>query len=79
MVSRRTVVVAGQPVHIFSRVNLSEITGQVAVFFFLHGRKEAARDYDDRAESIVRQVAAKGQSVLYSVLLVNWPAKHTRT
>ena len=62
MVSRRTVVVAGLPVHVFSRVGLGEITGKVAVLFFLHGRGEAAREYDNRAESIVKQVSSKGQS-----------------
>lgn len=62
MVSRRTVVVAGLPVHVFSKVGLGEITGKVAILFLLHGRTENARVYDDRAESIVRQVSSKGQS-----------------
>lgn len=62
MVSRRTVVVAGLPVHVFSTASLSDITGKVAVLFFIHGRKETAREYDDRAESIVKQVASKGKS-----------------
>ncbi|GJE97372.1 alpha/beta hydrolase [Phanerochaete sordida] len=62
MVSRRTVVVAGLPVHVFSRIGLGDITGQVAVLFFLHGRQGAARELDGRAESIISQVAGKGQS-----------------
>ncbi|EKM53986.1 uncharacterized protein PHACADRAFT_257525 [Phanerochaete carnosa HHB-10118-sp] len=62
MVSRRTVVVAGLPVHVFSGTSLSEITGKVAILFFIHGREETAREYDGRAESIVKQVASKGKS-----------------
>ena len=62
MVSRRTVVVAGLPVHVFSRIGLGDITGEVAVLFFLHGRQGAARELDGRAESIISQVASKGQS-----------------
>jgi len=62
VVSRRTVLVAGLPVHVFSRIGLGEITGKVAVLFFVHGRKEAASEYDDRAESIVKQVESKGKS-----------------
>ena len=45
MISERTIVVGGLPVHIFSSAAdspLDAITGQVALLFFLHGRQGSA-------------------------------------
>jgi hypothetical protein len=61
-VSRRTIVVAGLPVHVFSETDLGEIKGHVMVTFFLHGRLETAHEYEERAETIVKLVSEKGKS-----------------
>lgn len=62
VVSRRTIVLAGLPVHVFSKTDLGEISGNVAVLFLQHGRTGSARGIDNVAETIVKQVAEKGQS-----------------
>ena len=61
-VSRRTIVVAGLPVHVHSRTALGEIKGNVVVLFFLHGRTESAHAYTSHAETILRSTFEKGES-----------------
>ena len=62
MVSRRTVAVAGLPVHVFSQTAYADISGKVVVLFFLHGRGGSAHKIEEKAESIVKYVAEKGHS-----------------
>ena len=64
LLSRRTVLLAGLPVHVFSEKDLGDISGKVAVLFLLHGRQGSAREIGKRAESIVHHVAAKGPSAV---------------
>ncbi|KIP01289.1 hypothetical protein PHLGIDRAFT_123485 [Phlebiopsis gigantea 11061_1 CR5-6] len=64
LLSRRTVFLAGLPVHVFSTKDLGDISGKVAVLFLLHGRQGSAREINKRAESIVRHVADRGPSIV---------------
>ena len=55
------VVIAGLPVNVFTKSTpISDLTGDVAVLFFLHGREGAASD-------LVRHV-----NDLFRVLRENW-------
>ena len=60
VVSRRTLVVAGLPIHVFSQADLGSISGKAAVLFLQHGRTGSARGIDGVAETIVKHVAEKG-------------------
>ena len=40
--SKQTFIVAGLPVHVFSKDPLKDVSGDVAVLFFLHGRMGSA-------------------------------------
>ena len=59
-VSRRTVLVAGLPVHVYTKRDLGHLKGDVAALFLLHGRLETALDYDKRMGTIVNLVYEKG-------------------
>ena len=54
---KQTVVVAGLPVHVFTRTPLEETSGDVAVLFFLHGRTGKATDMDSIVYGVFKRIA----------------------
>ncbi len=57
-VSHRVVYVAGLPVNVYSYADLSATTGNVAIFFLLHGRTGSAAQLHPRIGDIFKQVEA---------------------
>lgn len=58
-VTKKTLVVAGLPVTVYSERAWTEKSGPVAVMFFLHGRNGSAKAIEWIAEDAVKQVAQK--------------------
>lgn len=56
-VSKKTIVIAGLPVHIHSDRAWTDHTGPVAVLFFLHGRNGTAKGIQWIAEDALKRVA----------------------
>ena len=56
-VPQQTLVVAGLPVHIFTRVPLDTVSGKVAVFFFLHGRLSKSANLEPIVQGLFRRLA----------------------
>lgn len=48
--------------HVFSNKGLGDISGKVAILFFLHGRQGSASELNKKAESVVRLVGEKGRA-----------------
>ena len=55
-VSKKTIVIAGLPVHIYSARQWTERTGPAAVLFFLHGRTGTAKGIEWIAEDTLKHV-----------------------
>ena len=55
-VSTHTVVVGGLPVHVFSNGALEDVSGSVAVLFFLHGRMGSAAQVTPVVEGLFRKL-----------------------
>ncbi|THH02614.1 hypothetical protein EW026_g333 [Hermanssonia centrifuga] len=69
-ISRRTVVIAGLPVHVYSEGGLEAISGPVSVLFLLHGRMGSAHQIDSVAEEAMKVVSEKRQSKEASIGLI---------
>ncbi|KAI0093154.1 Alpha/Beta hydrolase protein [Irpex rosettiformis] len=52
----RLIHIAGLPVNVYTSTPLSSITGNVAVFFFLHGRSGSAADLEPKIQQIFNRV-----------------------
>jgi hypothetical protein len=57
--SKKTFVIAGLPVHVYSARHLTEHNGPVAVMFFLHGRTGTAKGIEWIVEDTLKHVAQK--------------------
>ena len=58
-VAKKSIVIAGLPVHIYSERHLTEHKGPVAVMFFLHGRTGTAKSIEWIVEDMLKQVGQK--------------------
>ncbi|GJE97406.1 alpha/beta hydrolase [Phanerochaete sordida] len=58
-VAKKSIVIAGLPVHIYSERHLTEHKGPVAVMFFLHGRTGTAKGIEWIVEDMLKQVGQK--------------------
>ena len=58
-VNKKTFVIAGLPVSVYSDRSRTDKSGPVAVMFFLHGRTGTAKSIEWIAEDTVKQVAQK--------------------
>jgi hypothetical protein len=57
--SKKTFVIAGLPVHVYSERHLTEHNGPVVVMFFLHGRTGTAKGIEWIVEDTLKHVAQK--------------------
>ncbi len=69
-ISRRTVVIAGLPVHVYSEGGLEAISGPVSVLFLLHGRMGSAHQIDSVAEEAMKVVSENRQSKEAAIALI---------
>ena len=56
-VSKKSFVIAGLPVHVYSERAWTEKSGPVAVMFFLHGRNGTAKSVEWIVEDMLKRVA----------------------
>lgn len=71
-VSKQTVGIAGLPVHVYSNRILGEITGKVAVLFFLHGRTRSAFKIERFVQEILRHLSEKAGTMEVELLVVTF-------
>lgn len=57
--SKATLVVAGLPVTVYSEQPYLDVSGPVAILFFLHGRNGSAKAIEWIAQDTIKQVAEK--------------------
>lgn len=75
-VSKQTVGIAGLPVHVYSNRVLGEITGKVAVLFFLHGRTRSASKIGRFVEEILRHLSEKVGTTEVELLVVTFDQRN---
>ena len=53
---KETIIVAGLPVHVFSRDSLSTLSGDVALLFFLHGRTGSSEQVEPVVNALFKVI-----------------------
>ena len=70
IVQSKTEVIAGLPITAYSLGPLSDVSGKIAVLFFLHGRAGSAKDVEWGVEDALKRIAEKKSEGKQAIELV---------